>query len=78
VEARSAAAAPGVAGATAKARQLVEQADASLVDLIDNALNRGVMLDGEIVLSLGDVDLIYLRFSALVAAVDRVEGRRRR
>jgi len=44
----------------------------SLLDLVDSLLDKGVALDGELVLGLADVDLIYLRLGALVAAADRV------
>jgi hypothetical protein len=53
--------------------------DASLLDLVDNVLTRGVMVSGDVVLGLADVDLIYLRLSALLCAADRVlPGARRR
>lgn len=48
--------------------------DTSLVDLVDNLLGRGVVVDGEVVLGLAGVDLIYLRLAALLAAADRVAG----
>lgn len=51
---------------------LVEESDASLLDLVDNLLNQGVVLHGDVVLSLADVDLVYLRVSVLLAAADRV------
>lgn len=51
---------------------LIESPDASLVDLVDSLLDKGVVLDGEIVLGLADVDLIYLRLTVLLAAADRV------
>jgi hypothetical protein len=57
----------------AVARSL-QEADATLVDLVDNLLNRGVMLNGELVLGLADVDLIYLRLSLLLSAADRIVG----
>ncbi len=57
---------------TPPARALVERADASLLDLIDHVLNKGVVLSGEVVLGVGNVDLIYLRVSALLCAADRV------
>lgn len=46
--------------------------EASLVDVIDNLLNRGVVLNADVILALADVDLIYLRLSALLCAADRV------
>jgi hypothetical protein len=39
---------------------------------VDNVLNKGVMATGDVVLSLADVDLVYLRLSALLCAADRV------
>jgi gas vesicle structural protein len=56
------------------ARALLEDADASLLELVDNVLTKGVVIHGEIVLGLADVDLIYLRISALLCAADRVLG----
>jgi gas vesicle structural protein len=44
----------------------------SLVDLVDSLLDKGVVLDGELVLGLADVDLVYVRLGVLLAAADRV------
>jgi gas vesicle protein GvpA/GvpJ/GvpM family len=51
---------------------LLESPDESLVDVVDSLLDQGVVLDGEIVLGLADVDLVYLRISALLVAADRM------
>lgn len=51
---------------------LLESPDESLLDVVDSLLDQGVVLDGEIVLGLADVDLVYLRLSALLVAADRV------
>jgi Gas vesicle protein len=51
---------------------LLDSPDGTLVDLVDSLLDKGVVLDGEIVLGLADVDLIYVRLAALVVAADRV------
>lgn len=51
---------------------LLESPDASLLDLVDSLLDKGVVLDGELVLGLADVDLVYVRLSLLLAAADRV------
>jgi hypothetical protein len=53
--------------------------DASLLDVVDHVLTKGVVVSGDVVLALADVDLVYLRLSALLCAADRlVSGRRRR
>lgn len=46
--------------------------ETSLLDLVDNLLNQGVVIHGEVVLGLAGVDLIYLQISALLCAADRV------
>ena len=46
--------------------------ESSLLDLVDNLLNQGVVIHGEVVLGLAGVDLIYLQLSALLCAADRV------
>jgi len=40
--------------------------------VIDNLLNRGVVLNADVVLALADVDLVYLRLSALLCRADRI------
>ena len=57
-------------------RALLEEADASLLDLVDNVLTKGVVIDGEIMLGLAGVDLIYLRLGVVLCAADRITNRR--
>jgi hypothetical protein len=47
----------------------------SLLDVVDSLLDKGVVVDGELVLGLADVDLIYLRLSAVLVAADRIVPR---
>ncbi len=54
--------------------EVVSGADGSLLELVDHLLNQGVVLSGEVVLGLADVDLIYLRLSAVLCAADRMLG----
>ena len=44
----------------------------SLLDVIDTVITKGLAVDAEVVLGLADIDLIYLRVGALLAAADRV------
>jgi hypothetical protein len=46
--------------------------DDSLLDVVDNALSKGVVLSGDITLALANVDLVYVRLSLLLCAADRV------
>ncbi len=43
----------------------------ALVDVLDRLLDTGVVLDGQIVLSLAGVDLVHVGLRALLASVDR-------
>ncbi len=52
--------------------RIIDDADTSLLDVVDNLLNRGVVLNAEVILSLAGVDLVYLRLSALLCAADRL------
>ena len=54
------------------AADIVSSRDASLLDIIDNVLAKGVVLSGDVTLALADVDLVYLRLSVLLCAADRV------
>ena len=44
----------------------------SLLDLADNVLNKGVVVTGDVTLALADVDLVFLRLTALLCAADRL------
>lgn len=41
----------------------------ALVDLLDRVLARGVVLTGEVTLSIADVDLVHVSLRALISAV---------
>ena len=63
------------AGPKSRRRQvarIVEEGEASLLDVVDNLLNSGVMLNADLVLALANVDLVYVRLSALICAADRL------
>lgn len=55
-----------------QAEQIVEHADASLLEIIDHVLNKGVMIRGEVMLGVAGVDLVYLRLEALLCASDKL------
>lgn len=44
--------------------------ETSLVDVLDRLLDTGAVLDGQIVLSLAGVDLVFVGLRALLASVD--------
>jgi hypothetical protein len=50
----------------------LENIDASLLDLVDHVLTKGVVVTGDLVLGVADIDLVYLRLSAVLCAADRI------
>ena len=49
-----------------------EEQDLSLLETLDHLLDRGVVVAGEAVISIGDVDLLYLGLNVVLANVDAV------
>lgn len=52
-------------------------ADASLLELVDRLLHKGVVLAGHATISVAGVDLIYLGLNVVLAAVETIEGSKR-
>ncbi|OLB93543.1 MAG: hypothetical protein AUI15_18575 [Actinobacteria bacterium 13_2_20CM_2_66_6] len=47
--------------------------DASLLELVDRLLNKGVVLAGEATISVAGIDLIYLGLNVVLAAVETID-----
>lgn len=45
----------------------------TLLELVDRVLNKGVVLSGDITLSVADVDLVYVGLRVLLASVATLE-----
>lgn len=54
------------------AEEILGPEDASLLDIVDNLLNKGVVLSGDLTIGLAQIDLVYARVSVLLSAADRV------
>jgi hypothetical protein len=52
--------------------RLTSPPDATLLDVLDHMLTKGVVATGDVTLGVAGIDLIYLRLSALLCAVDRI------
>lgn len=50
--------------------QQLEQADLSLLETLDHVLNRGLVIAGEITISVADIDLIFLGLNVLLSSVE--------
>lgn len=51
---------------------MAETEDLSLLETLDHLLDRGVIIAGEAVISIGDVDLLYLGLNVVLANVDAI------
>ena len=61
---------------TSLAARILESDEATLLDVVDNALTKGVVLSGDLTLGLAQVDLVFARLSLLLCAADRLLARR--
>ena len=50
----------------------------TLLELVDRVLNKGVVLSGDITLSVADVDLVYVGLRVLLSSVATLEGQNER
>jgi Gas vesicle protein len=54
------------------AEHVLDAPEASVLDVLDHVLSKGVMASGDVMLGVAGIDLIYVRLSALLCAADRV------
>jgi gas vesicle structural protein len=47
--------------------------DITILELLDRVLNKGVILTGDIVISVADVDLVYLGLKLMLCSVENME-----
>jgi len=51
--------------------ETLEESELSLLETLDHVLNRGLVIAGEITISVADVDLIFLGLNVLVSSVEK-------
>jgi len=49
---------------------LIEAEDCTLVELLDRLLHKGVVLAGDLMITVADIELIYLRLQLTLSSVD--------
>jgi len=52
---------------------MLKSEDVTLLELLDRILEKGVVISGDIIISLADVDLIYLGLKVLLSSVETME-----
>ena len=50
--------------------EMLEDSDLSLLETLDHVLNRGLVIAGEITISVADIDLIFVGLNVLVSSVE--------
>ena len=56
-----------------RSQALVQAQELTLLDLVDRAVDHGVILAGDITIAVADIDLIYVGLQVLLASVERVQ-----
>ena len=59
--------------ATEKDLLELETSELSLLETLDHVLNRGLVLAGEITISVADIDLIFIGLNVLVGSVETIQ-----
>ena len=49
---------------------LEEESELSLLETLDHVLNRGLVIAGEITISVADIDLIFMGLNVLLSSVE--------
>lgn len=50
-----------------------ENTDLSLLETLDHVLNRGLVIAGEITISVADIDLIFVGLNVMVSSVETAQ-----
>lgn len=58
------------------AEQVAREKEIVLLDLVDRILNKGVILWGDVTISVANVDLVYLGLKVLLCSVEKAEEMR--
>jgi gas vesicle structural protein len=56
-----------------RSQALMQAREVTLLDLVDRAVDHGVILAGDITIAVADIDLIYVGLQVLLASVERVQ-----
>lgn len=51
----------------------LDETDLSLLETLDHVLNRGLVIAGEITISVADIDLIFVGLNVLVSSVEKAQ-----
>jgi len=52
---------------------MLRSKDVTLLEILDRVLEKGVVISGDVVISVADVDLVYLGLKVLLSSVETME-----
>jgi hypothetical protein len=52
---------------------VIKSKEVTLLEILDRVLDKGVVISGDMVISVADVDLIYLGLKVLLSSVETIE-----
>jgi hypothetical protein len=52
---------------------VVKSKEITLLEILDRVLDKGVVISGDMVISVADIDLIYLGLKVLLSSVETIE-----
>jgi len=52
---------------------VVKSKEITLLEVLDRVLDKGVVISGDMVISVADVDLVYLGLKVLLSSVETIE-----
>jgi hypothetical protein len=59
-----------------KARLELNEQHVSLCEVLDRVLNKGVVVTGEVVISVADIELLYVGLQLIVTSVETLQQQR--
>lgn len=57
--------------------EAAKKKDLTLLEVLDRALDKGVVVAGDVTISVADVDLIYLGLRLILCSVETLESRKK-
>jgi hypothetical protein len=57
--------------------QSEEQKEMSLLELLDRLLDKGIAIYGDLMISIADIDLIYVGVRLVIGSIDTIRGERK-
>ena len=52
---------------------ITKSKDVTLLEILDRVLNKGVVIEGDLVISVADIDLVYLGLKVILSSVETME-----